>query len=119
MDRTQKDEQVEIFTPELKQFYENTQQWYSVIPREIAEHYMSLSGFQSEDKLIAKAVALATEKFIFDAITDAQAHNLTHLHSHASVKPVTTMTLEDVAAAFKERGIHIKRPDFVIEQTIN
>ena len=80
---------------------------------------MSLSGFQSDDKQISKAVALATEKFIFDVITDAQAFALIHMNSHAAVKPSKTMTLEDIASALKQRGINVKRPDFVVEQTNN
>ncbi|BFU19261.1 hypothetical protein CL6EHI_105280 [Entamoeba histolytica] len=114
-----KEAPVEIFKPEMKQFHENCQIWYSVIPTEIVNHYMAMAGFQSQDKQIAKAVALATEKFMFEVITDAQAYGLTHLHSHSAIKPVTTMTLEDVASALKDRGINVKRPDFVVEQTIN
>ena len=80
---------------------------------------MSLAGFQSDDKQISKAVALATEKFIFDVITDAQAYSIFHMNTHQGIKPVKTMTLEDIASALKDRGININRPNFVVEQTNN
>ena len=114
-----KDEEVELFNQDMKDFYEGCKQWYSVIPTQIVDYYMSLGGFQSEDKQIAKAVAIATEKFIFDALVDAQAQGELAASSHSNNKTVSTITLEDVSRAFRSRGINIDRPDYVIEQNIN
>lgn len=79
-------------------------------------YYLSRAGFETDDQRIIRIISLAAQKFVSDVVTDALQHAKMRGSGQSSKKSGKdkkyTLTVEDLAPALSEYGIHIKKPNY-------
>ncbi|CAK9871228.1 unnamed protein product [Sphagnum jensenii] len=96
------------------------------IPDELAEHYLSRSGFQCPDIRVTRLVSVAAQKFIGEIASDAlqyckirQAAAVKDKKGHQQGKDKhLVLTAEDLAAALREYGVNIHQQEYFADSPI-
>ncbi|GAB5355587.1 hypothetical protein AAMO2058_000218400 [Amorphochlora amoebiformis] len=83
------------------------------IPDAVVEHYLEKVGFAAEDRKITRLVALATQKFLYEIITDAMQHS--KIREKKDAKKRKILQMEDLALSLKQHGINVVKPDFLVD----
>ncbi|KAL8110768.1 hypothetical protein AgCh_026494 [Apium graveolens] len=103
----------------LSNFLASLMDYTPTIPDEVAEHYLAKSGFQCPDVRLVRLVAVATQKFVADAATDALQH--CKARQAAVVKDKRdklqkdkrlTLAMEDLSKALQEYGVNVKHQEY-------
>lgn len=102
----------------VHELLQRVSQMETTIPVEAVEHFLARGGASCNDKELSKLVAIATQKFIFDVATDAMEY-CKHYKGDGYMKrkggeEAITLTMEDLAASLKDRGIDVTKPEYFI-----
>ncbi|KAJ7298914.1 hypothetical protein O6H91_07G056900 [Diphasiastrum complanatum] len=113
--------QAESSDAALLDFLSSLADYTPTIPDELAEHYLSSSGFQCPDIRVTRLVSVATQKFIAEIAADALQYckmrqsvsSKERKERGPSVKEKKlVMTTEDLATALREYGVNFKRQEY-------
>jgi len=104
----------------LVDFLSSLNDYTPTIPDELAEHYLSRSGFQCPDKCVTRLVSIAAQKFVGEIASDALQYckiRQTALakdkkgHVQAKEKRLV-LTTEDLSQALREYGVNLQRQEY-------
>ncbi|KAL2630120.1 hypothetical protein R1flu_014806 [Riccia fluitans] len=104
----------------LLEFLASLMEYTPTIPDELAEHYLSRSGFQCPDIRVTRLVSVAAQKFISEIASDAlqfckirQGNAKSGDKSRGQGKDKRLiLTTEDLSAALKEYGVNLKKQEY-------
>ncbi|XP_002165245.3 transcription initiation factor TFIID subunit 10 [Hydra vulgaris] len=100
----------------LTEFLNQLEDYTPSIPDAITINYMHRAGFESVDPKIVRLISLASQKFISDIAHDALQHCKMRGSGQTSRKSGKdkryTLTMDDLAPALNEYGIHVKKPPY-------
>ena len=100
----------------LAEFLAQLEDYTPTIPDAVTIHYMQKAGFESTDPKLVRLISLASQKFVSDIAHDALQHCKMRGSGQSSRKPRKdkryTLTMEDLAPALTEYGIHVKKPPY-------
>ncbi|XP_078441318.1 transcription initiation factor TFIID subunit 10-like [Wolffia australiana] len=106
----------------LTEFLASLMDYTPTIPDELAEHYLSRSGFQCPDMRLTRLVAVATQKFIAEVASDALQHCKARQTSIIKDKrdkqqkdKRLVLSMEDLSKALREYGINLKHQEYFAE----
>ncbi|BBN08390.1 transcription initiation factor TFIID subunit 10 [Marchantia polymorpha subsp. ruderalis] len=105
----------------LLDFLSSLLDYTPTIPDELAEHYLSRSGFQCPDIRVTRLVSVAAQKFISEIASDAlqfckirqanvKAGDKSRGHQGKDKRLI--LTTEDLSAALKEYGVNVKKQEY-------
>jgi transcription initiation factor TFIID subunit 10 len=95
------------------------------IPQELVQYYLRSVGFKSDDPKTLTLVALATQKFLSEVVSDTMAqcknrqeNTLLKDKSTGGQKEQKkyTLSIEDLQEALKDYDIKIKKPEYYSDQ---
>lgn len=91
-----------------------------LIPDAVTDYYLSKAGFESDDVVLKRLLALATQKFISDLSSDALQFSKMRLAAGLSKDKKlkdkrNVLTLEDLTAACNEQGIRLSKPEYFLQ----
>ncbi|CAM6034124.1 unnamed protein product [Sphagnum compactum] len=104
----------------LLDFLSSLLDYTPTIPDELAEHYLSRSGFQCPDIRVTRLVSIAAQKFIGEIASDALQYCKIRQaaatkdkkgHQHGKEKRLV-LTTEDLSAALREYGVNIHHQEY-------
>ncbi|KAK2956289.1 putative transcription initiation factor TFIID subunit 10 [Blattamonas nauphoetae] len=82
----------------------------STIPNQLIDYYLQTAGVKCTDSRIHNMVAVATEKFLSDILSEAFTHSQT---KHGKEHPEkTTLTMDSLESALDSYGIDIHTPKY-------
>lgn len=105
---------------ELESFLKALSTYSPAIPDQLINHYLSRSGFQTNDIRVERLVALAAQKFLADVSNDALAHSRlrqstlpsTSKKSSATRDAKLTLTVDDLERSLRDYGVHLCKPPY-------
>lgn len=105
---------------ELEKFLASLSDYQPALPDELVRHYLSRSGFTTDDVRVERFIALAAQKFLADIATDAISHarirstnSSAHRKSNAAAREAkVTLTVDDLERALREYGVSLKKPPY-------
>ena len=113
------DNEINIYPPvsaNLTEFLNQLEDYTPSIPDAVTINYMHRAGFESVDPKIVRLISLASQKFISDIAHDALQHCKMRGSGQTSRKSGKdkryTLTMDDLAPALNEYGIHVKKPPY-------
>mmetsp|Transcript_26438 Transcript_26438/g.46871 ORF Transcript_26438/g.46871 Transcript_26438/m.46871 type:complete len:133 (-) Transcript_26438:145-543(-) len=83
------------------------------IPDAVVTHYLEKVGFSTDDKKIKRLIALATQKFLYEVITDAMQKS--KIREKRDQKKRRVLQMEDLASSLKAHGINVVKPDTFVD----
>lgn len=109
----------------LFEFLSSLMDYTPTIPDELAEYYLSKSGFQCPDVRIVRMVSIATQKFIAEIASDAlqlckarqSAVNKEKRDKQQKDKSLV-LTTEDLSSALREYGVNMKRQEYFADNPL-
>ncbi|CAM6124600.1 unnamed protein product [Calypogeia fissa] len=103
----------------LMDFLSSLQNYTPTIPDELAEHYLSRSGFSCPDMRVVRLVSLAAQKFVGEIASDAmqyckirQGSARTGEKSRGHKDKRFVLTNEDLMMALREYGVNLKQQEY-------
>ena len=100
----------------LAEFMIQLEDYVPTIPDAVTVSYMHRAGFDQIDPRIVRLISLASQKFISDVVQDALQHCKMRGSGQSSRKSGKdkryTLTMDDLAPALHEYGIHVKKPPY-------
>ncbi|KAI9506157.1 hypothetical protein GGI25_002074 [Coemansia spiralis] len=101
----------------LAEFLVQMDNYAPIIPDALTEYYLAQAGFECTDTRIKRLLALATQKFISDVVTDAFQYNRIRQQASKEKKfnskdRKTVLSMDDLTAALAEYGVNIKKPEY-------
>eukprot|EP00033_Pygsuia_biforma_P003230 GCRY01003542.1.p1 GENE.GCRY01003542.1~~GCRY01003542.1.p1 ORF type:complete len:196 (+),score=36.46 GCRY01003542.1:186-773(+) len=117
---------MESFKPEeLEAFLNSINQFRPLIPDETTDYYLKRSGFQCSDVRVQRLIAVAAQKFIADVAHDSMQYAKVRMQNpvfrDGKRKEKDTrmvLTPDDVAAAVKEYGVNMRKPDYYVDRAV-
>ncbi|XP_057815889.1 transcription initiation factor TFIID subunit 10 [Cryptomeria japonica] len=108
----------------LIEFLSSLMDYTPTIPDELAEHYLTRSGFQCPDLRITRLVSVATQKFIAEIASDAfqlckarQAGVSKEKRDKQQKDKRLVLTTEDLSMALREYGVNMKHQEYFADST--
>lgn len=108
----------------LIEFLSSLMDYTPTIPDELAEHYLTRSGFQCPDLRITRLVSIATQKFIAEIASDAfqlckarQAGVSKEKRDKQQKDKRLVLTTEDLSMALREYGVNMKHHEYFADST--
>lgn len=106
----------------LLEFLSSLLSYTPTLPDELAEHYLSRSGFDCPDIRVTRLVAVAAQKFVGEIASDAlqycklrqasAAKTGEKSRGHTAKDKRLVLTTEDLASALREYGVNIKQQGY-------
>lgn len=103
---------------DLDMFLQSLKTYSPVIPDAVLRHYLSQSGFKTNDVRVERLIALATQKFLADVSNDALAHARLRQSSmpapkkNAAKDAKLTLTIDDLERALRDYGVNLCKPPY-------
>lgn len=86
------------------------QDFTPILPDELTQHVLGLTGYQCTDPRVTRLVSLAAHKFIADISNEALVHAKQQRQRSGRESQRLVLTMEDLEKSTKEFGIHMKKP---------
>eukprot|EP00475_Leptophrys_vorax_P016277 TRINITY_DN22735_c0_g1_i2.p2 TRINITY_DN22735_c0_g1~~TRINITY_DN22735_c0_g1_i2.p2 ORF type:complete len:131 (-),score=3.30 TRINITY_DN22735_c0_g1_i2:292-684(-) len=93
-----------------------------LIPDDLTAHFLQSAGVRNPNAHITRLVSVAAHKFIGEVASDAlQYCKIRHAGSKegrarmAAKDRRFTLTTEDLAAALKEYGVNVRKPEYFLD----
>ncbi|EDV23833.1 uncharacterized protein TRIADDRAFT_26945 [Trichoplax adhaerens] len=100
----------------LAQFIQNIDDYTPTIPDDVTTYHLNRAGFDTTDPRVIRLISLTSQKFVSDIVGDAMQQCKMRSSSQNNKKGAKDkqycLTMEDLAAAANEYGIHIKKPHY-------
>lgn len=100
---------------ELEKFLDSLTSYKPTIPDSLIRHYLSRSGFQTDDVRLERLIALATQKFIADIAGEAIGRSRLRQQAPSSKKGKdnkVVLTMDDLERSLREYGVVLKKPPY-------
>ncbi|XP_024378889.1 transcription initiation factor TFIID subunit 10 isoform X1 [Physcomitrium patens] len=105
---------------QLVDFLSSLLDYTPTIPDELAEHYLSRSGFQCPDIRVTRLVSIAAQKFVGEIASDAlqyckirQTAAAKDKKGHVQAKEKRlVLNTEDLSQALREYGVNLQRQEY-------
>ncbi|XP_011409627.1 PREDICTED: transcription initiation factor TFIID subunit 10-like [Amphimedon queenslandica] len=98
----------------LVDFCTQLEDYTPTIPDAVTQHYLQMSGLNTDDPRIIRLVSLAAQKFLSDIINDSLQHCKMRGAPQGSRKGTKdkryVLTMEDLSPALAEYGINVRKP---------
>jgi len=112
------DEPIPTSGTNLAEFLNQLEDYVPTIPDAVTVSYMQRAGFETIDPRVVRLISLASQKFVSDIAHDALQHCKMRGSGQSSRKSGKdkryTLTMDDLAPALKEYGIHVKKPPYFV-----
>ncbi|KAH7830775.1 Transcription initiation factor TFIID subunit 10 [Monocercomonoides exilis] len=99
----------------FEEFYNSLNDNPTIFPDELVDAQLKATGFQCPDIRVKRLIALATEKFLSDVLSDAyqlsKIQPLQKKNKKGESRP-GVLTLSDLSLALAEHGIEVDKPEY-------
>ncbi|GJP45132.1 hypothetical protein CLOM_g4545 [Closterium sp. NIES-68] len=93
-----------------------------LIPDDLTAYYLQTSGVRNPNIHVTRLVSVAAHKFIGEVASDAlqfckirQAGSGKEMKARGPKEKKLVLTTEDLAAALKEYGVNVRKPDYFVD----
>lgn len=104
-----------IAGPPIADLVSQLEDYTPTIPDAVAQHFLSSSGFQTDDPRIVRIMSIAAQKFVADIANDALQHCKMRGAGQTNKKNKHrkyVLTNDDLAQAMSDQGITLKKPPY-------
>ncbi|TRY64312.1 hypothetical protein TCAL_01844 [Tigriopus californicus] len=104
-----------IAGPPVADLVSQLEDYTPTIPDAVAQHFLSSSGFQTDDPRIVRIMSIAAQKFVADIANDALQHCKMRGAGQTNKKNKDrkyVLTNDDLAQAMSDQGITLKKPPY-------
>lgn len=106
-----------ISGPPVADLLSQLEDYSPAIPDAVTQHYLSSSGFNTDDPRIVRLISLAAQKYISDIANDALQHCKMRGAGVTNKKNKDrkyVLSNEDLGAALADQGITLKKPPYFV-----
>ena len=103
--------------PPVADLLSQLEDYSPAIPDAVTSHYLSASGFNTDDPRIVRLISLAAQKYISDVANDALQHCKMRGAGVTNKKNKDrkyVLTNEDLGQALADQGITLKKPPYFV-----
>lgn len=97
----------------------------TALPDQLVTHYLSRSGFATDDIRVTRLIALAAQKFLADVSNDAIAHARIRQNAAPAPKKASsmraerlTLTVDDLERALRDYGVVLCKPPYFADSVV-
>ena len=106
-----------ISGPPVADLLSQLEDYSPAIPDAVTQHYLSSSGFNTDDPRIVRLISLAAQKYISDIANDALQHSKMRGAGQTNKKNKDRkyiLSNEDLGQALADQGITLKKPPYFV-----
>jgi len=95
---------------EIQKFLDELSGYNPAIPDETIQYLLEKSGCNCNDEKLKRLVALASQKFLIQVLTDAKAYKTQG--QLVKDKKDQQLSLEELSKSLRDQGISVEKPEF-------